>query len=300
MDERVYAFYKQAGAIARDAREYGLTLLRPGATYLSIATSIEERIRSQGGSLAFPVNIARNHLAAHYTPTVGDLLTLQEGDVVKLDVGVHINGYIADTAATAEVGTSTHAPLIQASRDALQQAIAVMHAGVATSDIGGIIERTIRERGYVPIENLMGHSVTQYELHSGLSIPNINTSVGRRKPQEGDVIAIEPFATTGSGRVVPGNGSNIYLSTDSVKVHMIRDRALKQLYDRIKAAFSTLPFAQRWCQPFMPSGLDLALRRLARVGAIREYPQLCEKEGSMVAQTEHTVLVTADGCEVLT
>jgi len=300
MDETVYQAYKRAGAIAREARDYGARLLKPNATYLSIATAVEQLIHDRGGKPAFPVNIARNAIAAHYTPTTTDTHIFNPGDVVKLDVGVHINGYIADTAVTCEISTTTHSALIQATSDALDQAIRCMRPEVPPSDIGTVVETIIRERGFTPIENLMGHSVTQYELHSGLSIPNVGTYASRRKPQEGDAIAIEPFATTGAGRVTSGEGSNIYICVDSLKTRLIRDRGLKQTYDHIKSAFMTLPFASRWCRPFLPQGSDLPLRRLARLGVVREYPQLREERSGMVSQKEHTVIVTSDGCEVIT
>jgi methionyl aminopeptidase len=300
MDETIYQAYKHAGHIAKEARDYGASLLKPNATYLSIATAVETRIHDRGGRPAFPVNIACNHVAAHYTPTDIDLTIVHPGDVIKLDVGVHIKGYIADTAVTCEVETTKHTDLIQAANDALDQAISLMKPGVPPSEIGKTVETTITSRGFKPIENLMGHSLTQYELHSGLSIPNVAGYVSRRRPQSGDAIAIEPFATTGAGRVISGDGSNIYICTDTLKTHLIRDHALKQTYDRIRTAFNTLPFASRWCRPFLPPTSDLPLRRLARLGVIREYPQLREERGGMVAQKEHTVLVTDDGCEVIT
>jgi methionyl aminopeptidase len=300
MDETIYHSYKHAGAIAKEARDYGASLLKPNTTYLEVATAIEQRIHDRGGKPAFPVNIARNHIAAHFTPTATDTNRFNPGDVIKLDVGVHINGYIADTAVTCEIGTTTHANLIQAVNDALDQAILTMKPGVPPSDIGKAVETLITERGFKPIENLMGHSVTQYELHSGLSIPNIRTYTSRRKPQEGDAIAIEPFATTGAGRVISGEGSNIYICLDSLKTKLIRDRNLKAAYERIRATFTTLPFASRWCRPLLQSESDLPLRRLARLGVIREYPQLREERSGMVAQKEHTIVVTSDGCEVIT
>jgi methionyl aminopeptidase len=300
MDETIYQAYKRAGTIAKEARDYGTTLLKPDATYLEVATAIENLIHERGGKPAFPVNIARNNLAAHYTPTATDTNRFNPGDVIKLDVGVHINGYIADTAVTIEIETTTHTPLIQTVNDALDHAIQTMRPGVPPADIGKAVQTTITERGFKPIENLMGHSLNHYELHSGLSIPNISTYISRRKPQEGDAIAIEPFATTGAGRVISGEGSNIYICLDSLKTHLIRDRTLKQAYDRIRSTFTTLPFASRWCRPLLQTDSDLPLRRLTRLGVINEYQQLREERNGMVAQKEHTVIVTSDGCEVIT
>lgn len=300
MNNEIYECYKRAGTIAADTLHYGATLLKPGVKYEEVASAVESRIKAKGGGLAFPVNIANNFLAAHYSPRLNDPLTFKKGDLVKLDVGAHINGYIADTALTIEIGTTTYTSLIQASSEALDNAIHAMKADVNLSEIGRIIEQTITSHGFQPIENLMGHGLRQYELHSGLSVPNVGRIYSKTKPQEGDVIAIEPFATNGAGHVVSGEGSNIYLCSNSLKTKLIRDARSKQLYQKINTTFKTLPFAQRWCHELMAEGCDVGLRKLSLLGITKQYPQLLEVKKGMVTQKEHTVIVHEDGCEVIT
>ena len=300
MDDTIYEKYKRAGNIAGKAREHGATLVKEGVCYLEVATVIETMIKEQGGGLAFPVNISVNELAAHFSPRHDDVTSVfKKGDVVKVDVGAHVDGYIADTAMTVEVGTNKYAKMIQASRDALKNAIALMKANANLSDIGNVIEETISYQGYRSIDNLTGHSLQQYNLHSGLSVPNVSDKFNRTKPKAGDVLAIEPFATNGAGHVISGNGSNIYRYQPSVKSHFIRDAKARSLAVKIHKNFNTLPFAERWCADVLPHP-EISLKRLLFAGCIKQYPQLIDANKGIVTQTEHTMIVNEDGCEVTT
>jgi methionyl aminopeptidase len=299
MDDVVYQNYLRAGKIAADARDYGVSLLKPGVQLLDVATMIEKRITKNGAGLAFPVNIALNTLAAHYSPRHDDPLIFREGDVVKLDVGAHISGYIADTAITVEIDTNHYTTMIQASENALQKAIDTLSTHISLSEIGKTIENTISSYGYKPIDNLMGHGLGRYELHTGVSIPNVGVLGSKTKLNNGDVVAIEPFATNGAGHVISGEGSNIYLCKDSIKAKFIRDNKTKFLFDKIHTHFGTLPFAQRWYHELFPKD-ELAMKKLSFLGVMKHYPQLTEAKGGIVTQKEHTVIVREDACEVIT
>jgi len=300
MDEKTYEKYRLAGKVAAEARDYGADLIKPGVRFLDVADKIESIIRKRGADIAFPVNIAINEIAAHYSPRHDDILVFNKGDVVKLDVGSHIDGYIADTAITVEVASNKYEKMIKASSEALENALNFVKANVDLSEVGKIVEETIKSYGFKPIDNLTGHSLKQYELHSGLSVPNIaNASKGIR-PKLGEVLAIEPFATNGAGHVTSGVGSNIYLCNKSFRSRFIRDNRSQIIYNKMTRKFNTLPFAQRWCNNFISSGVDPTLKRLSFLGVIRHYPQLIDAKGGIVTQKEHTVIVNEDGCEVIT
>ncbi|UCF12729.1 MAG: type II methionyl aminopeptidase [Thermoplasmatales archaeon] len=300
MDDSIYEKYKQAGKIAASARDYGAGLIRPGVSFLEVANLVESMILKEKAGLAFPVNISINEGAAHYSPRHDDNLVFKKGNVVKLDIGAHIDGYIADTAITVEVETNKYSNMIKASNDALDNAIGLVKAGVNLSEVGKIVEDTIKSYGYKPINNLSGHSLEQYELHSGTSIPNVSNTHNKTRPKEGDVLAIEPFATNGEGHVVSGKGSNIYLCDKSFRSKLIRDNKSKNLFNKLIVKFKTLPFAQRWCKDLLPNNGDLVLKKLSFLGLIKHYPQLIEAKGGTVTQKEHTVIVKEDGCEITT
>lgn len=299
MDEKIYEKYLLAGKIASEARDYGSTLIKPDVSFLEVAEKVESKIKKLGAALSFPVNIAINNLAAHYSPRHDDKLVFKKGDLVKLDVGTHVDGYIADTAVTLEVDTDRYSEIIEASSEALDVAIENMKPGIKLSGIGKKVEEKISSYGFKPINNLTGHSLKRYILHAGLAVPSVYDITNISKPKVDDVIAIEPFATDGAGHVISGEGSNIYLCNKALKSRLIRDKKSKIMFKRFKKRFSTLPFAQRWAEKHFKNS-DIILRRLSMLGYLKHYPQLIEQRNGIVSQKEHTVIINENGCEITT
>ncbi len=299
MNEDVYDKYMKAGRIAATARDTAADHIKPGVSFSEIVDEIESIIKDNGDGIAFPTNISINHIAAHFTPPTDDRHVFHKGDVVKVDVGSHVDGYIADTAVTIEVETNEFDSLRQASSDALAEAIKLMKPGVNLSNIGKKVEETIKEYGFKPIDNLTGHSLNRYNLHSGMSVPSIASRSFHRKPRKDDVIAVEPFATTGSGHVISGSGSHIYLLKNGMNFRRLRDRRSRLMIKKLQHHFHSLPFASRWCEGII-SNVDRSLLWLEQKGMVHHFPQLIEQNNGMVSQKEHTLIITEDGCQVTT
>ncbi len=281
--------YIEAGKIGKEAREYGKELIKEGASYYEVAEKVEKYIIDSGAKPAFPVNLSPNNNAAHYSPIKGDKKFFRRGDLVKLDLGAHIDGYISDTAVTVEVGTNKWGELIEASSEALKNAIKSIRPGIRVSEIGGVIEETISSYGFNPIRNLTGHGLDRYDLHHEISIPNYDDgSSVILKP--GMAFAIEPFATNGKGYVREGAGGNIYI--------FIKHNSLDGFYEEIHKRFYTLPFAARWCSSY-PDYLK-KLDEGRKKGILYHFPILHERKKFMVAQTEHTIVFTDTGIIVTT
>ncbi|MCI4351399.1 MAG: type II methionyl aminopeptidase [Thermoplasmata archaeon] len=280
--------WRRAARIAAEARELGLSLATPGRRRRDVADAIEAYIQKQGAEPAFPANLSRNVEAAHYTPSPEDEVTLEDGDLLKVDVGAHIDGAVADTAATVEVGGGRrHENLIRAAREGLEAGIARVRGGVAVNELSIAIEGAIGRRGLKPIRDLTGHTIETYLLHAGKSIPNASGLSGEHLV-EGEIVAIEPFATNGAGSIENGVFGNIVrFRTDPGG----DDPWLRATYER----FRTLPFTARWIE----AGADRDRLRRAR-RHLQTYPVFVERGGGLVAQAEHTVLVRAGGVEVLT
>ncbi len=289
--------YEKAGKIAREVLESGAKTIKPGVKLLEVAESVENEIRARGAGIAFPVNISINEQAAHYTPEHGCDKVFGEKDVVKLDVGVHVNGFIGDTALTVDL-SGEHGKLLEASEAGLEAAISGMKPGVEVGEIGALVEAEIKQRGFKPIENLTGHKLEQFKLHAGTEIPNIKTT-SKHKVQEGDVFAIEPFATDGAGHVSDGSQVEIFMFIDKRPVRLRESRRLMNYADE---KFSGLPFAERWLYKDFNSKLLLssALRELVGFGVLHPYPILGDAGKGLVSQAERTVLVEKDGARVLT
>jgi methionyl aminopeptidase len=295
MDESELSLWKRAGEIAARSRDMGAKMIVEGESLLSVAEYVERNIVDMGGSVAFPVNIALNEFAAHYTPRPDDRQRFRKGDLVKLDVGAHVDGCIGDTAVTVEVGSSTYTNLITASRRALDSVIEVIRPGVQLSALGSIVERTMNNMGFKPIVNLTGHSVERYKLHAGITVPNYNDRSDERVPA-GTVLAVEPFSTTGIGEVSSYKKSNIF--------RMVRRRGnltpeQEEALGLITSGPGQLPFSERWLEGRVRKA-DKVINGLVRAGSIYSYPILRESSGGMVAQSEHTLYISEKGCTVLT
>jgi len=287
MDEEVINKYKKAGEIAKKVIEFSKPLLKEGNKLLDVAESIENRIKELGGEIAFPTNISINSIAAHSTPKINDQTTFQKGDLVKLDLGVHIDGYIADTAYTQEIETKNWKDLISASEEALKAAIDTTKPEVPLYKIGEAIEETIKQRGFRPIINLSGHLLDQYELHAGLNIPNYNNG-SQTKLEEGIAIAIEPFATNGIGQVIDSKESEIF---SLINIKPVRMPISRKIIDIVQER-GELPFCKRWLFKKVGTlGLETSIRELMNKGIIHNYNVLKEESNGMVAQAEHTILV---------
>jgi methionyl aminopeptidase len=228
-----------------------------------------------------------NDVAAHYTSPPGDKSTVPPKALVKVDIGVHIDGFIADTALTVSVG-NVGLELVKASEAALENVLKNIKHGVKSSHIGEIVEKTIKEFGFKPVSNLTGHLLDKYNLHAGKSIPNVKTRVGFTL-KEGEVYATEPFATTGAGMVEDSKYSYIY--------RMPSQKTSTPFLSYIAHEFKTLPFAARWLVSKFPKAQEL-IKRFALTGTIQSYPVLVERERGVVSQAEHTFIVKKNGCEV--
>jgi methionyl aminopeptidase len=215
--------------------------------------------------------------------------------VVKIDVGVQVDGYVGDTATTVEVGTHHWDGLIRSTKEALDAAIELMGPNTRLDDVGAAIQRVIEAFGFVPVENLTGHSMERFKLHAGLSVPNVMGD-GSGSVKSGDVIAIEPFATDGAGRVSGKKGGNIYRL---IKPRQIGNKDLMNLVNSINENYSTLPFSERWCHKFDKKAKQ-HIKKLLRAGMLHSYPVLRDVAKGTVAQAEHTVIITEEGCETIT
>jgi methionyl aminopeptidase len=290
MKDEILEKYLKAGKTASTILKESAQDIRIGISYLDLVESVEALVRDRGADLAFPLNVSINEDAAHDTASTGDERIFCKGDVVKLDLGVQIDGYIADTATTVDLGNN--GLLLEASREALEAAIRATKPGVTVGTIGAIVENEIVCRGYRPIANLAGHGLDRYIHHGPPTIPNTGQN-GGAIIEEGMVFAIEPFATTGSGHVGEKNRREIFSQISSKPVRIPSTRAaMEQIRNR-----RGLPFSRRW----MPDKkMEFALPGLVRSQILHGYPVLADIPGSLVSQHEHTVIVTVDGCIVTT
>ena len=297
MEAEELELFRKAGKIASKVREASKSLIMVGASLLDIAETTEQMIKEESARPAFPVNISINDIAAHFTPGEDSQEILGENDLVKIDIGVELQGALADTAYSIDLDEK-NGNLVKASEEALENAMKAMKPGMAIGELGGVIEDTIKKYNFKPISNLTGHMIKSNDLHAGVEIPNIRTDE-KFELMEGDVFAVEPFATTGGGYVADLNQVEIYSLFAPAKIRM---RQSRKIVEYAIDNFGMLPFAERWVMKEFKSKVlvSAALKELLQNHFIRAYPVLRETDGGMVSQSEHTVYVTKDGVEVLT
>ena len=155
---------RKAGRVSGEARELGMSMCEPGVKLYDVAQEVEGYIRRHGCKLAFPCNISRNEVAAHATPGCNDKTVFEVGDIVKIDCGGILDGFIGDTAGTVEVGSRSYPELVEISKTARNTVAEFIGEGVRLCDIGNAVERTIRGAGFAPIVNLSGHQIGKAQL----------------------------------------------------------------------------------------------------------------------------------------
>lgn len=291
--------FRAAGRIAGAARRLAAGLVAPGVRLAEVMEKTEAFIRSQGGGPAFPAQTSRNHIAAHYCPPPGDPTTYQEGDVVKVDIGVEVDGYVADTAQTIYLGSDPrYQRLVAAAKAALEAAIDRARPGARVTELSAAIEQAIEGHGLRPVYNLTGHGLDRWRVHTAPSIPASPDRHGDVELQPGMVIAIEPFATDGRGQVYERGRAEVFMVPRPPAKMKGLDAAAWEVIERMRG----LPFARRSFPASIPaSAVEATLGRLMRIGCLVSYPPLVDPDPNVrVSQYEHSLLITESGVEVLT
>ncbi|HDD46020.1 MAG TPA: type II methionyl aminopeptidase [Candidatus Aenigmarchaeota archaeon] len=285
MEETIMESYLKAGKVIKKIREELDSILKPGLLILDIAEFIESRIKELGCMPAFPVNISINDIVAHYTPTYNDKTKIRDGDLVKIDIGAHKNGYIADYAFTY---CTKRNELVETANNALNAGISMLRPGIRVCDISKAIFEYVRSKKKGVVVNLTGHGLKRYDIHAEPSVPNIENS-SSYVIKEGDVIALEPFIANTNSYVKDSTPVEIYSYLETKPIRMKEAKSIMDFGKKLAG----MPFAKRWLinNGISPLKVELALKQLEAIGAIRRYPTLRESERRSVAQAEHTIIV---------
>ena len=285
MNNEVFRNYIKAGKIAGKAIKKARKEIKPGMKLLDIANDLEKFIKDKEGEFAFPINLSLNEKGAHYTPTRNDKTEVNKKDVLKVDIGVHVNGFVGDTATTI-CFNEKYNKMKEAVENALNAAIKLCKPGNKVRQLSEAIEKEIEKMDYKPVSNLTGHGLEQFNLHAEPQIPNVSKE-GDYVLKEDDVIAIEPFATDGKGKIKESEETMIYSLLQPVR---IKSPSAKKIVDFAKK-FQRLPFAKRWIPIEKEAYIRLGLKGLERKNVLHKYPVLSEVESGTITQAEHTVII---------
>ncbi|KAI4860467.1 methionine aminopeptidase 2-like protein [Hypoxylon rubiginosum] len=310
--------YRHAAETHRQVRQWAQKNIKPGQTLTEIAEGIEDSIRRLVGhdglaegdakvaGVGFPTGLNLDHIAAHFTPNAGNKTVLQQSNVMKVDIGVHVNGKIVDSAFTMSFDPM-YDNLLAAVKDATNTGVKEAGIDVRLGELGGLIQEAMESyeceiNGTTypikSIRNLTGHTILPYSIHGTKSVPIVK-SADNTKMEEGDVFAIETFGSTGNGYVHDeGEVSHYALRSDAPKVDL-RLSSAKSLLNVIKKNFGTIPFARRYLDRLGQEKYLLGLNNLVQSNIVEDYPPLLDKRGSYTAQFEHTILLRPTVKEVI-
>ena len=300
--EKMIESSRKAGEIAKITKDFIRQKIKTGAKAIEIIQEIEKKILELEGKPAFPINVCINNIAAHYTSPVKDDTIIADGDIVKIDFGVQIDGYCVDNAFTISFNEDESLKnLIDAPEVAVKAAIMMIKPGVKTNEVAKKIEEIVKGYGYRPIKELGGHKIEQWTLHGTKELPNIGSKHGE-EIEENEIYAVEVFASTGEGTVHSSRNAYIFSMNSSAGRVPLRSKVSKKILGVISREFKTLPFCERLITNELSgiAGISFGMRELLNTGKISKYPVLLEKKGVYIGQFEETILVTKDGCEKLT
>lgn len=284
MDIHELESYRKAGIVNKQVKDYAKEIIKPGMKLIDLAIKIDEKILELGADIAFPVNLSLNEIAAHYTPDMQDE-TIAEG-LLKVDIGVEVNGFIADSAFSIDLTEDKKfSEMIEKNKSVLDIAISNLKVGSKVCVIGNTIHEELKGSKFRIIHNLSGHSLSHDEIHSGLTISNHQNNSSEEL--NNCAIAIEPFLTTGKGEIYEGKSSGIYLLQGEGRP---RDKDARLLLEYIQKTYRTKPFCKRWLEQKSYPKLNFALKTLEREGILHNFPILIEKDKQPVSQMEHTVI----------
>lgn len=295
--EDIWEKWRRAGIVAKEALAIARPMVEPGVKVIDIIDAVENHIRANSSGTSFPCNISLNNIAAHYTSPLNDETVIAEGDLVTVDCGSHVDGCIADTAFTVALNPD-HADLVKAAEKATSIAIKMMRPGAKLNTIGALIEDTIEDAGFKPIKQLTGHQLKEYELHADKQVPCVS---GKSEVlvEEGEVYAVETFASTGSGNITDLPNPTIYQLLP-IRVP-VRFKGSKEFLGIARKEYKEFPFAERWLAERMKHAtLKMAIRELRQNGALLAHHILAEEKGEFVSQHEHTIIITKNGREQTT
>ena len=287
-----------AGKIAKLTLDQIKSYIKPGISIGALHDTLIKLIQKRGADLAFPPNISLDHCAAHDTANIEEARVIPKRAIIKIDIGANVNGMLSDTAKTFSTD-GKNIRLIKASQEALNKAIEILKPGIRVSDIGLVVQDTIEHFGYKPIANLTGHQLEKAHLHAGVSIPNVKAMPfsKRTKIKEGMILAIEPFATNGTGPnsgYVDNLGEPLIFSSNGNPQTEVGKILTKR--------FELLPFSLRYANQYLVEQ-NVKVNNLSQIlsqDRFHGYPPLVEKTGGLVSQAEHSVLITKSSAKILT
>ena len=254
--------------------------LRPGLSIYNLSLYVNERIRhysnntGYNGGIGFSPSLSISDCIAHYSPTKNDNLKLTFDDNIKIDIGVHVNGWIIDSAFTIYFDDK-HNDIHKCCYEALMEGIKNCGVDSPINDVSSSIQEIIDSSEYSIINNVSGHNIKQYDIHGGEFVPN-KSSLNTSRFSDG-LWAIEPFISYKTSNYYYGNLKNNYRCYDKNS----------KIYEK----FNNLIFTDQHIEYYNINKKEI--NKMINTHKIKTYQPLYIKN-DMGVQYEHTIFLNND------
>ncbi|KAL9242589.1 hypothetical protein vseg_016575 [Gypsophila vaccaria] len=309
--------YKTAAEILNKALNLVVSECKPKAKIVDLCEKGDAFIREQTGSMyknakkkiergvAFPTCISVNNVVCHYSPLASDESVIEEGDVVKVDMGCHIDGFIATAAHTHVVQdgpvTGRKADVIAATNAAAEVALRLVRPGKKNKDVTEAIQKVAAAYDCKIVEGVLSHQLKQFVIDGNkvvLSVSSPEMRVDDAEFEENEVYAVDILASTGDGkpRMLDEKQTTVYKRAVDKNYHL-KMKTSRFIFSEINQKFPILPFTARALEE---KRARLGLVECVNHELLQPYPVLHEKPGDFVAHIKFTVLLMPNGSDRIT
>ncbi|KAG8346877.1 putative Metallopeptidase family M24 [Trypanosoma vivax] len=310
--------YKKAALWCNETLQVLLENIKPGAKVCDLCILGDETIKKKVKSMfrgtekgiAFPTCISLNNCVAHNSPAPGDDAASQVinlGDVVHVDLGIHVDGYCAQVAHTMQVTESNElgddakaAKVIVATHNILSTAVRKMRPGISVYEVTEVIEKAAAHYGVTPVEGVLSHMVKRHIVDSFRCIPQRKVAehlVHDYTLESGQVWALDVVMSSGKGKLKERELRPSVFKAALDSNYTMKMESARELQREIEAKYGMFPFAFRNIEA---KKARLGLSEMIKHGAVVPYPVLYEREGEVVGHFKVTLLITKKKIETVT
>jgi len=309
--------YKAAAQVANAALAYVASLCQPGASVLAICQAGDEFITNETSKVfakkkflrgvSFPTCISLNNTACNFSPLPANDVTIAEGDVVKIDLGAHFDGYPSQVGHTIVATANPQEPIVGRKADVICAAHFAGECALRLCRPGNkasVVTKAIKDVADVfqcnPVAGFHSFQIGRYEVEGEKSIPNAEEEDKEKKVEditfeENEVYILDILMSTGEGIVKPGAAkTSVYRKTE--QMYNLKLNASRYVIAEVNKRFNKLPFTLR--------ALDekrgrLGIGECLKNGLVEDYPVVYEKDGEIVAQFKFTILLLPNSIQKL-
>lgn len=321
-EDLVVTKYKMSGDIANQALRLVVESAKPGVSVLGLCEKGDAFIMAETGKvfkkekdmkkgIAFPTSVSVNNCVCHFSPLKSDPdYKLKDGDLVKIDLGVHVDGFIANVAHSFVVGASKEKPItgrkadvIQAAHLCAEAALRLVKPGNQNTQVTEAWSKIAQSFKCSPIEGMLSHQLKQHVIDGEKTIIQNPTDQQRKDHEKAEfevheVYAVDVLVSTGEGKAKDGGLRTTIYKRDTSKQYGLKMKTSRFFLSEVERRFDAMPFTLRALEDEAKARLGLV--ECAKHELLQPFSVLHDKEGEFVAQFKFTVLLMANGSHRIT